>query len=90
MAKLAPHQVDEVNDIIAKIQKAMKPKAEIGAQNRVVLKSQLAVNKIKKKVVFFKAKREFSDDIVNYFVNEKKVARNRFHINSGEDIYIVY
>jgi hypothetical protein len=90
MLKLAPHQVDEVNEIIEKIQKAIKPKAEIGAQNRVILKSQLAVNKIKSKVMFFKAKREYSDEIVNYFVNEKKVARNRFHMNSQEDIYLVF
>ena len=89
MAKLAPHQVEEVNELIAKIQKAIKPKAEIGSQNRVILKSQLVVNKIKNKVLFFKAKREYSDDIVNYFVNEKKVPRNRFHMNGGEDIYIV-
>jgi len=88
--KLAPHQVDEVNEVIAKIQKAIKPKVEIGAQNRVILKSQLAVNKIKKKVMFFKTKREYSDEIVNYFVNEKKLTRNRFHMNSQEDIYLLF
>lgn len=90
MAKLAPHQVEEVNEIIAAIQKALKPKAEIGAQNRVILKSQLAVNKIKSKVMFFKSKREYSDEIVNYFVNEKKVTRNRFHMNAKEDIYLLF
>jgi len=90
MLKLAPHQVEEVNEIIAKIQKAVKPKCEIGAQNRNILKAQLAVNKIKKKVMFFKARPEYSDEIVNYFVNEKKVARNRFHMNSKEEIYLLF
>ena len=90
MLKLAPHQVEEVNEIIAKIQKAIKPKCEIGAQNRTILKSQLAVNKIKKKTVFFKVKREYSDEIVNYFVNEKKVTRNKFHMNSRDEIYLLF
>ena len=88
-AKLAPHQVDEVNEIIAKIQKEIKPKCEIGAQSKPILKSLLAANKVKKKVVFFKAKREYSDEIVNYFVNEKKIARNKFHMNAKEDIYLL-
>jgi hypothetical protein len=90
MLKLAPHQVEEVNEIIAKIEKEIKPKSEIGAQNRTILKSQLAVNKIKKKTVFFKVKREYSDEIVNFFVNEKKIPRNRFHMNSRDEIYLIF
>jgi hypothetical protein len=89
MLKLAPHQVDEVNEIIASIQKAIKPKCEIGAQNRNILKAQLAVHKVKRKVMFFKSKPEYSDEIVNYFVNEKKVIRNKFHMNSREEIYLL-
>ena len=90
MSTLKPHQIEEVNELITKIQKSIKPKCEIGAQNRNILKAQLSVHKIKKKTMFFKCKPEYSDEIVNYFVNEKKVARNRFHMNSRDEIYLLF
>jgi hypothetical protein len=89
MPKLAPHQIEEVNEIIAKIQKAVKPKCEIGAQNRNILRSLLAANKITKKAVFFPCNREYSDEIVNFFVNEKNIPRNKFHMNSKEEVYLL-
>ena len=89
MPNLSAHQIEEVNELIAKIQKAIKPKCEIGAQNRNILRAQLVANKIKKKAVFFKCKREYSDEIVNYFVNEKKITRNKFHMNSRDEIYLL-
>jgi len=89
MATLKPQQITEVNEIIEKIQKEVKPKCEIGSQSRTILRSQLAVNKIKKKVKFFDVKREYADTIVNYFVNEKGVAKSRFSMNSQESVFLL-
>jgi hypothetical protein len=89
MATLKPQQVTEVNEIIELIQKSVKPKCEIGAQSRTILRSQLAIHKIKKKAKFFDVKREYADTIVNYFVTEKGLTKSRFSINSGESIFLL-
>ncbi len=89
MAVLNQQQITEVNEIIAKIQKEVKAKCEIGSQSKTILRSQLAVHKVKKKVKFFDVKREYSDTIVNYFVNEKGVAKSRFSMNNQEAVFLL-
>lgn len=89
MAALQPHQVKEINELIEKIEKAVKPKHEIGAQSKLILNNLLASQKIKKRPVFFKSKREYSDQIISYFVNEKKLKQNKFHINGQEFIFLL-
>lgn len=89
MAALQPHQVKEINELIEKIEKAIKPKHEIGAQSKPILKSLLVTNKIKKPPLFFKSKREYSDQVISYFVNEKKLKQNKFHRNGQEFIFLL-
>jgi hypothetical protein len=89
MANLNQQQIAEVNQIIEQIQKAVKPKAEIGAQSKTILRSLLATHKIKKKAKFFDVKREYSDAIVNYFVNEKGLTKSRFSMNSQEAVFLL-
>ncbi len=89
MANLNQQQITEVNEIIEKIQKALKPKCEIGAQSKTILRSILATNKVTAKPKFFDVKREYSDTIVNYFVNEKGVAKSRFSMNNQEAIFLL-
>lgn len=89
MANLKPQQITEVNEIIEKIQKAVKGKCEIGSQNKTILRSLLATNKIEKKPKFFDVKREYSDTIVNYFVNEKGVAKSRFSMNNQDSVFLL-
>jgi hypothetical protein len=89
MANLNQQQITEVNEIIELIQKSVKPKAEIGSQSRAILRSQLAIHKIKKKAKFFDVKREYADTIVNYFVNEKKLTKSRFSVNSGDSVFLL-
>jgi len=89
MANLNQQQITEVNEIIEKIQKAVKAKCEIGSQNKTILRSLLVANKIDKKPKFFDVKREYSDTIVNYFVNEKGVAKSRFSMNNQESVFLL-
>ena len=89
MPKLNAHQVKEANELIEKISKVIKPGAEIGAQSKPVLTLLLTANKVKKKVIFFKSRREYSDEVVSHFVNEKGVARSRFHTDSKETIFLL-
>lgn len=89
MAALQPHQVKEINELIEKIEKAVKPKHEIGAQSKPVLKGLLVANKIKKTPLFFKTRREYSDPIISYFVSEKNLKQNKFHRNGQEFIFLL-
>ena len=52
MANLNQQQIAEVNKIIEKIQKAVKPKCEIGAQSKTILRSLLTANKVTRKPKF--------------------------------------
>jgi hypothetical protein len=88
-ATLKPQQITEVNEIIEKIEKEVKAKCEIGAQSKTILRSLLAANKVKKKAKFFDVKREYSDTIVNYFVTEKGITKNKFSMNSKETVYLL-
>jgi hypothetical protein len=89
MPNLNQQQITEVNEIIEKIQKAVKPKCEIGSQNKVILRSLLAANKIKKKPKVFDVKREYSDTIVNYFVQDKGLTKSRFSMNAQESVFLL-
>lgn len=89
MATLNPQQITEVNEIIEKIQKAVKPNCEIGSQNKTILRSLLVTNKVKKKAKVFDVKREYSDTIVNYFVTEKKLTKSRFSMNNQEAVFLL-
>jgi hypothetical protein len=89
MANLQPHQVKEVNEIIEKIEKAIKPKHEIGSQNKAILANILSANKIQKTPVFFKVRREYTEAIISYFVNEKNLKQNKFHSNGQEFIFLL-
>lgn len=89
MPNLNQTQIGEVNEIIAEIEKSVKPKCEIGAQNRVILRSLLATNKVKKKAKFFDVKREYADTIVNYFVTEKGLTKSKFSMNGKESIFLL-
>jgi hypothetical protein len=89
MANLQPHQVKEVNEIIDKIEKVLEPKHEIGAQSKVILTGILAANKIKKTPLFFKVRREYTDAIISYFVNEKNLKQNKYHTNGQEFIFLL-
>jgi hypothetical protein len=89
MAVFQPQQIKEMNELIEQIEKAVKPKHEIGSQSKVVLTNLLKGQKSKKTALFFKTKREYSDQIISHFVNEKKLVKNKFHSNGGEFIYLV-
>jgi len=89
MPVFSDHQTTEINAIIAEIEKAIKPKSEIGARDKVFLIALLKANKVKKAPQFFKCKREYSDAIVSFFVKEKGVVKNRFHMNSQSAIFVL-
>ena len=75
--------------LIAEIEKSIKPKCEIGARDKAFLNSSLKAANEKKKPVFFKCKREYSDAIVAHFVKEKGLTKNRFHMNGQSTIYLL-
>lgn len=89
MAVFNEHQVKEINDLIAEIGKAIKPKSEIGAHDKTLLTALLKNQKPKKVATFFKCKREYSDAIVTHFVKEKEVTKSRFHKINQAYIFIV-
>ncbi len=89
MAVFQPQQIKEINETIEAIEKALKPRQEIGSQSKIVLTNLLKGQKSKKTPLFFKTKREYADQIISHFVNEKKVVKNKFHSNAGEFIYLL-
>jgi hypothetical protein len=89
MPVFSEHQVTEINAIIAEITKAIKPKSEIGARDKAFLTASLKASGEKKKPQFFKCRREYSDAIVSFFVKEKGVVKNRFHMNNQSAVYIL-
>ncbi len=89
MAILNAQQIKEVNEIIAEIDKVIKPKSEIGAHDKPALTALLKTQNLKKEVTFFKCKREYSEIIVTHFVKEKGISKNRFHKNNQEYIFIL-
>ena len=82
--------IAEINELIGEIEKALEPKCEIGAREKVTLKNLLRANKDKKKVKFFSCQRENSAKILTYFVKEKGIPQNRFSMNTQPHIFILY
>ena len=82
-------QIAEINAIIAEIEKSKTSKCEIGARDKTFLSTALKGVKEKRKVEFFKCKREYSDVIVTHFVKKKGLTKNRFHMNSQSSIYLL-
>ena len=89
MAILNTQQIKEINEQIAEVEKSIKPKCEIGAHDKPSLTALLKAQNLKKEVIYFKCKREYSDAIVAHFVKEKGVMKNRFHKNSQSYIFIL-
>jgi hypothetical protein len=89
MAVFNPHQIEEINELIAQIAKVVKAKSEIGAHDKTLLNGLLKTQTPKKVATFFKCKREFSDAIVTHFVKEKGVAKSRYHKNDQAYIFVV-
>lgn len=89
MPVFTPLQITEINATIAAIEKVIKPKSEIGARDKAFVNALLASAKEKRKPVFFKCKREYSDAIVTHFVKEKGLAKNKFHMNGQSAIYVL-
>jgi hypothetical protein len=89
MAKFNPKEVEEINAIIANIEKKLKPGMEIGGRDKGVLTPLLKSQKIDKKPISFACRREHSDAIVAHFVNEKKIARSRFSIALQNSVFLV-
>jgi hypothetical protein len=89
MALFNPQQVTEINSVIAEIEKAVKPKSEIGAHDKALLTPLLKSNKVEKSPLYFKCKREYSDAIVSHFVKEKGIAKSRFHKNNQTGIFLL-
>ena len=89
MALFNIQQVKEINECIAEVTKSIKPKCEIGAQNKTIVAALLKAHSPKKKVTYVKCKPELSDAIVNHFVKEKGIAKNKFHKNGQPYIFIV-
>jgi hypothetical protein len=89
MSKFNAKEIKEINDIIAAVAKVVKSKSEIGARDKVTLNGLLATNKIEKSPVFFKCRKEYSEAIVNHFVREKSITRNKFHMASQGHVYVI-
>jgi hypothetical protein len=85
-----PHEVREMNSVIADIQKALQPNAEIGIQDRATLGRLLEANGVERKVKFFPCKRHLADKVLKHFVKEKGIVQNKFSSNMKEFIYIIY
>jgi hypothetical protein len=87
MAKFNPKEVTEINEIIAAIGKKLKPKMEIGARDKGTLTALLGTKA--KGVVHFKCRREHSDAILNHFVTEKNIPKNKYSQNSQTNVYLL-
>ena len=89
MAILNVQQIKEINEQIEEIGKAIQPNCEIGAHDKPALSALLKAQNLKKEVVYFKCKREYSDALVSHFIKEKGVTKNRFHKNNQSYIFIL-
>lgn len=89
MAAFNEHQVNEINEVIAQVAKAVKAKSEIGAHDKPLLESILKNQKPARKATYFKCRREHSDAIVTHFVKDKGVAKSRFHKHHQVHIFVL-
>jgi hypothetical protein len=81
-------QIEEINEHIAKIEKVVKPKCEIGGHDKALLSALLRAQTPKTEATFFTCRREFSDAIISHFVKEKGVAKSRYHKNEQAYIFV--
>ena len=86
-AKFNPHQVQEINEVIKKIDDVVKSYKEIGARDGKAQVTQLLNSE--KKPAFFACKREYSDVVVAHFIKEKGLIRNKFSLTNQAFIYLV-
>jgi hypothetical protein len=87
MAKFNPKEVQEINEVIAAVSKKLKPKMEIGARDKGTLSALLGTKA--KDAIHFKCRREHSDAIVNHFVTEKGLTKNKFSQNAQAGVYLI-
>lgn len=89
MPQFNPHQITEINEVIAAIEKVAKAKSEIGAHNKSSLNTLLKASGEKKTPTFFKCKREYADTVVNFFVKEKGLTKSKFHKLHQDTIFVL-
>jgi hypothetical protein len=90
MAIFAPKQIEEINAVIEQIEKEVKPNCEIGAREKILLRTILKTNKVERVAKFFPCKREYSDTIVAHFVNEKGLVKNKFSSMGQAFVFLLY
>ncbi len=89
MAVFNTKQIQEINEVIAEIEKVIKPKNEIGAHDKASLAALMKSQDSSKKISHFKCKPEYSDTIVTHFVKEKKLVKHRYHKNNQSNIFVL-
>ena len=82
--------IAEINELISKIETALEPKCEIGARDKMTLRSLLKSSKNSQKTKFFSCKRENSAKIITYFVKEKGIPQSKFSMNAQPNIFLLY
>jgi hypothetical protein len=82
--------IKEVNELIAKIEPELEKNCEIGARDKMTLKSLLKMSNVDKKLKYFPCKREDSANVVNHFVKIKGIAQSRFSMKAQPGIFILY
>lgn len=82
--------IGEINELIGKIEAALEPKCEIGARDKMTLRSLLKLSNSNKKIKFFSCKRENSAKVITYFVKEKGIPQSKFNMSAQPTIFIVY
>jgi hypothetical protein len=80
----------EINELIAEIEAELKPKCEIGARDKMTLKTLLRASKDTRKTKFFTCQRENSAKIITHFVKEKGIPQSKFSMNAQPAIFILY
>ena len=82
--------IGEINELISKIEAALEPNCEIGARDKMTLRSLLKASNNTQKTKFFSCKRENSAKIITYFVKEKEIPQSKFSMNAQPNIFILY
>jgi hypothetical protein len=82
--------IREVNELIGKIEPELEKNCEIGARDKMTLKSLLKTTNSTKKLKYFPCKRENSANVVTHFVKVKGIPQSRFSMNAQPGIFILY
>jgi hypothetical protein len=82
--------VEVINEVIAKIEKALVAGCEIGAGDRGTLASVLKANKVTKKTKFFDCQRDHSAKIVDHFVKTKGIPQSKFNMKAQASVFLLY